>query len=174
MRARNGQRSARALWALAALGAAAAIAACGSDDDGGTTASGPGRADATGHTMKQTIPGQIDEMPQTFVSSDVLLPVLNGWRTSSRDQLTEVDAGALAADKSTGVLAIFRHEFVSAKQAVSLVKVEDSGPLRITKAPLGEGVEESAQENGEIEFAGRRGVRGTLHLSDDTVSLRAP
>jgi len=50
--------------------------------------------------------------------------------------------------------------------------VKDSGRLRITKAPIGAGVEESAQRDGEIEFVGARGVRGTLHLSDDTVSLK--
>jgi hypothetical protein len=173
MSADRQRRSARALCALAALGAAAAITACGSGEDGTTTTSDAGGGEATGPTMKRTIPGQIDEMPHTFVSSDVLLPV-NAWRTSSRHRLTEVDAGALAADRSTGAFAIFRHEFASGKQDVALVKVADSGPLRITNAPLGEGVEESAQENGEIEFAGARGVRGTLDLSDDTVSLREP
>jgi hypothetical protein len=170
MRAGGRHRLARALSFLATLGAAAAIGACGSGDEGDTTGAGADSAEATGQTMKRTIPGQIDEMPHSFVSSELLLPV-NAWRTSSHDRLTEVEAGALAADESTGALAIFRHDFAAVEQDVNLVKVPDSGPLRITKAPLGEGVEESAQESGKIEFAGSRGTRGTLDLSDDTVSL---
>jgi hypothetical protein len=148
-----------------------ALAACGSGG-GGSTA--PAGQHATGHLMSQTIPAQIDRRPHGFTSSDLVQPVVNAWRTSSRSQLTQVDAGAMAADHSIGVLAIFRNEFTRARQTSNLVKVIGSGPLRITRAPQGHGLEAAAQRNGDIQFVGARGVRGTLHLRDDTVSLQPP
>jgi hypothetical protein len=172
VRALHGQRMARARGCLAALSASVVIGACGSDGDGDSNASNPRGSRASGHLMKETIPAQIDEKPQSFVSSELLRPVVNAWRTSSRKRLTEVDAGALAADNSTGAFAIFRHEFATAGQDVNVVKVNDSGPLRITRAPLGRKVIESAEKSGKIDFAGARGVRGTLDLSDDTVRVR--
>jgi hypothetical protein len=170
MRTAKGRSVTGALCALAAL---TVLAACGSDDDQNTGSSNRGGSQTRGHLMENTIPAQIDEKPHGFVSSYLVRPVVNSWRTSSRRRLTEVDAGAVADDHSTGVLAIFRHDFVSARQKTNLVKVKDSGPLRITRAPLGRGVEESAQRTAEIEFVGARGVRGTLRLRDDSIRLDA-
>ena len=56
-------------------------------------------------------------------------------------------------------------------QDVTVVNVAGSGPVRITKAPSGKGVEVAAQRSGKIEFAGTNGVRGTLDLASDTVTL---
>jgi hypothetical protein len=171
MTARRRHRASRLAAAMASLLAAWAMAACDSDD-GAQSAGGRGHGSAAiGRAMTETIPAQIDPRPQTFISSDVLSPVTNAWRTASRTQLTEVDAGALATDRSTGAFAIFRHDFVSARQHISLVEVEGSGPVRITTAPLGRGVEESAQREGELEFIGADGVHGTLDLSDDSVTM---
>jgi hypothetical protein len=172
VRARRRHRAIRAVAALLLLLAAGAVAACNSEDGAETSGAERDRADRIGLAMTETIPAQIDAQPQAFVSSAVLRPVTNAWRTASHERLTEVDAGALAADRSTGAFAIFRHDFAEAHQDVTLVEVKDSGRLRITKAPIGAGVEESAQRDGEIEFVGARGVRGTLHLGDDTVSLK--
>jgi hypothetical protein len=160
-----------ALCALAVLVSVSLMAACGSDEPDDTGSPTRGGSQTRGHLMKQTIPGQIDEKPHGFVSSYLVRPVVNAWRTSSRRRLTEVNAGAIADDHSTGVLAIFRQDFVSAQQDTNLVKVKDSGPLRITRAPLGRKVEESAQRTAEIEFVGARGVRGTLRLRDDSIML---
>jgi hypothetical protein len=165
-------RALRGPCTLAAFVASVALAACGSGG-GGSTTPGTGHQ-ATGHLMSQTIPAQIDRRPHGFSSADLIKPVVNGWRTSSRRQLTQVDAGALAADRSIGVLAVFRHQFATARQSSDLVKVIGSGPLRITRAPQGHGVEAVAQRTGEIGFVGARGVRGTLHLRDDTISLLPP
>jgi hypothetical protein len=123
--------------------------------------------------MQQAMPAAIDAKPQSFASADLLRPS-NAWRTSSTQHFTEVDAGALAHDSSIGALFIFRHEYARARQEVELLKVIGSGALRITKAPEGAKVETSAQQNGEIAFVGSRGVRGTLHLENDTVSLTPP
>lgn len=173
MRTRRGQRLAVAACGLVALAAPLAIAASAQDEQGGPTAGGDG-GQVVGHRMQATIPAQIDERPQGFVSTDVVRPLVNAWRMSSRRRLTEVDAGALARDKSTGAFAILRHEFRTIDQDVTLVEVKDAGPLQITGAPVGPGVQESAQRNAEIEFVGARGVRGTLHLRDETVRLRRP
>ena len=87
---------------------------------------------------------------------------------------TQVEAGSVAGNDSIGALAIFRHSFKNAGQDASLVKVIGSGPLKITSAPTGQGVEVSAQRSGKIEFSSERGATGTLDLSNDSVTLRAP
>ena len=167
------ERLAAAACGLVALAAPLAIAAHGTDQGGDSKGSDRGERRGVGFVMEQTIPAEIDERPPGgFVSSDVLRPLENAWRTASHRRLTEVDAGAAAQDESTGLLAIFRHEFVPTRQDVTLVRVKDSGPLRITGAPLGREVRRSAQRNGTIDFVGARGVRGTLDLSDDSVRLR--
>lgn len=169
MRPRRPQRSAAACG-LAALAAALAIPGCGDDGDQGSNRESGGAA-PTGRAMEATIPAQIDERPHGFASLDVLHPVENAWRASDGRHLTEVDAGALATDRSTGAFVIFRHDFRGIGQDMELVEVEDAGALRITGAPVGRKVAGSAQRSGRIRFAGVRGVRGTLDLRDDTVSL---
>lgn len=164
-------RANRRTGALVALLAATAIAACGSDENGAGQGSPPGDPGSVGKKMTQTIPAQIVHRPQGFVSGDVIRPLQNGWRAASHTSFTEVDAGALARDPRVGAFAIFRHEFVTARQTVDIVEVPGAGTLRITRAPEGGGVVESAQKTGKIEFAGRGGVRGTLDLSDDSVSI---
>jgi hypothetical protein len=144
-----------------------AVYGCGGDDGGNDTAPG-------GHLMKKTLPAQIDNQPQTFASATALRPVTNAWRTSTHRSFTQVEAGAAGVDRSVGVLVVFRHDFPSARQSSNVLKVIGSGPLRITKAPLGRGAEASAQRNGTISFEGARGVRGELHLANDTISLSPP
>jgi hypothetical protein len=51
------------------------------------------------------------------------------------------------------------------------VRVQGAGPLKITKAPLGPKVVHWAQKHGNIEFNCKSGITGTLHLSDDTMTL---
>src|SRR5262245_36110182 len=163
-------RLVRAGAALAAITGAIAFAACDSGEPAVRDV-GPARPEtAIGKPMTAIVAPQIDARPQGFVSRGVLHPVTNAWRAGSHKQLTEVDAGALAADRSTGAFAIFRHDFLSAGQEVTLVEVQGSGPVWITKAPTGEQVAASAQRDGVIEFASAHGVRGRLDLSDDTIS----
>jgi hypothetical protein len=172
---------ARLARALVALGVAAALAGCGS---GGAASTGrsassaparpapasPGRT--AGHAMTRSLPARIDRRPQGFISTELLSPLVNAWRTADRHGFIEVDAGALSSDRSIGVFAIFRHDFTGVDQSADLVKVLGSGPLRITAAPQGGGVETSAQRDGRIDFVGARGVRGTLSLRDDSVSIQ--
>jgi hypothetical protein len=180
----SAQRSAALACVVVALAVAAMLAGCGS---GGTassrrqassTASRPAPARAgrntAGHAMTGTLPARIDRRPQGFISSEAVWPLVNAWRTADRHGFIEVDAGALSYDRSIGVFAIFRHDFTGVDQSADLVKVLGSGPLRITDAPQGNRVETAAQHDGRIDFTGARGVRGTLSLRDDSVSLQPP
>jgi len=100
-----------------------------------------------------------------------LWPVTNGWRVSDHKTFTAVYAGANPDHHDTGRLVVFRQDFVHVKQTAQDVDVHGSGPVTITSAPTGPDVGTSAQQNGEIRFRGANGVTGTLHLSDDTVSV---
>jgi hypothetical protein len=163
----------RILCALAALATALVLAACGSDDDATTTGAtgAAGAAGGPGQAMEDTTPAEIVDNPQGFISSDVVRPIENAWRAGGHNSFTEVDAGALAHDPDTGAFAIFRYDFRAIEQEMNLVEVKDAGALTITSAPTGEDVVDSAQEDAEIEFEGESGITGTLHLSDDTVTL---
>lgn len=100
-----------------------------------------------------------------------LWPVTNSWRVSDHKSFTAVYAGANPDHHETGRLVVFRQDFVHVKQTAQDVDVHGSGPVTITSAPTGHGVGTSAQRNGEIRFRGANGVTGTLHLSNDTVSV---
>jgi hypothetical protein len=100
-----------------------------------------------------------------------LWPVTNSWRVSDHKTFTAVYAGADPDRHDTGRLVVFRQDFVHVKQTASDVDVKGSGPVTITAAPTGRSVGSSAQQNGEIQFRGANGTTGTLHLSNDTVSV---
>ena len=159
----------RLLALLAALAIAATLAACGSDDEGGESG---GTGEEVGQAMETITPAEIDPRPQGFASSDVLSPVENAWRAGSHESFTEVDAGSFAPNRKVGALVIFRHDFLTAEQTANLVEVDGAkGPLRITDAPEGPDVVVEAQQEGKIGFVGRDGTKGTLDLSDDSVSV---
>lgn len=157
----------RLVGTAAIVAGALVVGACGPSE------SGPSER-LHGSTMAETVPARIDQSPHGFASSDQVRPLVNAWRVSSPQNLTEVDAGATADDRSVGALVIFRNDFLHAKQDVHLVKVIGSGPLRITGAPRGPSAAASGQKDGVIDFVGRAGVSGVLHLSDDTVTLNPP
>lgn len=155
---------ARGRAALVALACSAAMLGC----SGAQTSTSVD----SNRELAKGIPAEIDQNPDGFVSRDVVDPLVNAWRTAGTTTFTQVDAGALTGERSTGALAVFRYDFVDVTQDVDLVKVLGSGSLRITGAPTGEAVEDSAQRDGTIEFLGKTGVRGTLDLRDDSVALR--
>lgn len=158
----------RGLVLLAVVAIAAGLAACGSDDEG---SEGAESAEVVGEAAETITPAQIDPNPQGFVSSDVQSPVENAWRAGSHEQFTEVDAGSFAPNRKRGTLVVFRHDFLTAEQTANLIEVDGAvGPLRITDAPEGPNVVDEAQD-GKIGFIGRDGTKGTLDLSDDSVTL---
>ena len=109
--------------------------------------------------------------PGPFFSSDTIYPVTNGWQAGDHRTYTAVDAGANPANPSMGELGVFRQDHIKVTQAQKVVNVPNAGTLRIVKAPEGRAVATSSQRNGELEFVGSRGVRGTLHLSNDSVTI---
>jgi hypothetical protein len=127
----------------------------------GTTMHNTYSARIVGHGQSQGGPIQPAE----------LWPVTNGWRVSDHHTFTAVYAGANPQHHDTGRLVVFRQDFVHVKQTADDVDVHGSGPLEITGAPTGANVGTSAQQDGEIQFRGANGTTGTLHLSNDTVSL---
>jgi hypothetical protein len=98
----------------------------------------------------------------------------NMWWASDCHILTVVTAGSDGDRHADGALVIQRthyenptHPHITEKK----VNVPSGGVLEITKAPLGPSVETWAQRRGNIEFKGKNGITGTLHLADDTVTL---
>ena len=100
-----------------------------------------------------------------------LWPVTNSWRVSDHKTFTAVYAGADPRRRDTGRLVVFRQDFIHVRQTAHDVDVHGSGPLTITGAPTGRKAGTSAQKEGELQFRGANGVTGTLHLSDDSVTL---
>ena len=113
----------------------------------------------------------VPDAPGPFFSSDVIYPFTNGWQAGDKRSYTAIDAGANPANPSMGVLGIFRQDHIKVTQSQKVVNVPGAGTVRIVRAPEGAAVATSAQRTGDIEFVGSRGVRGTLHLSDDSVTI---
>jgi hypothetical protein len=113
----------------------------------------------------------VPDGPGPFFSSDTIWPIRNGWEASDHRSYTGVDAGVNPADHSVGELGIFRQDFVKVTQSKKVVDVPGSGALKITHAPAGPSASTWAQQRGDLRFVGTRGVRGTLHLSDDKVTI---
>jgi hypothetical protein len=128
---------------------------------------------APGRPLRATRPGQIlHGDPLSAISSDEIADVSNSWLTESHRRFTAVEAGVSPRDSSVGMLGVFRQNYVWVTQRTDIVRVPNAGRLTITKAPIGRGVVVSAQKGGEIQFTGAKGLRGTLHLSDDSVTLQ--
>jgi hypothetical protein len=108
-----------------------------------------------------------------FAPSTVLWPDNNLWKVQSHTQTTDVEAGGDATQKSNGLFFIIRSYALRSRppQTTDIVSVAGSGPVTITKAPLGRKVVVWAQKRGNLEFTSTSGITGTLHLKDDTVTL---
>jgi hypothetical protein len=118
-------------------------------------------------------PAKIIPDPEPLVPTDVLQPIVNGWRAGDHRGITLVEAGLAGDDASgtTGRFVVFREREQPFAQNVDVVDVPGAGALRIREAPTGSRVGHRAQRYGEIEFAGEKGVTGTLHLAHDRITL---
>ena len=124
--------------------------------------------------MHSTYPGRIlgHELAASGPVQPVeLWPVTNAWRISDHRMLTAVYAGAKPDQRLTGRLVVFRQDFIRVRQTSDRVDVPRSGPLTITNAPEGKSAQTKAQRDGTLEFKGANGRTGTLHLSDDSVTV---
>lgn len=108
-----------------------------------------------------------------FLPSSIMWPDNGGWTVTSHTRGTDVEAGGDARNKSDGLFSIIRTYALRSRnsQTTNLVRVAGSGPVAITKAPLGRKIVVSAQKHGNIKFKSESGITGTLHLKDDTVTL---
>lgn len=114
------------------------------------------------------LPGIPDGLGAT---ADNLWPQTNMWLVHVCHHFTAVGAGADPDHRANGRFTIYRRGERPAKGTVKTVEVAGAGTLRITKTPVGRRVVTPAQEPTDIEFKGKNGATGTLHLSDDTVTL---
>jgi hypothetical protein len=123
--------------------------------------------------MHQTYAGRIvgHQASEGPIQPAELWPVTNSWRISDHKSFTAVYAGANPDNHDNGRLVVFRQDYVHVKQTAHDVDVKGSGPVTITRAPTGHNGSTSAQQDGEIQFRGANGTTGTLHLSNDTVTL---
>jgi hypothetical protein len=124
----------------------------------------------------RTIPAQmLGPNSATDTPASVLWPVRNGWVVGDCHRETWVwVGGTVLADylknyRSNGRFIISRSGFPPPRDHAT-VDVPNSGPLKIINAPLGPDVVTSAQ-SGQLPFASKRGITGTLDLSADTVTL---
>jgi hypothetical protein len=127
-----------------------------------------------GSAMHRTYPGRIisHELAEGGpIQPAELWPVTNGWQISDHRTFTAVYAGSNPERHSTGRFVIFRQNYVRVTQTSDRVDVPGAGPVEITSAPHGRKPQTSAQRNGTLRFEGRNGTTGTLHLSDDTVTV---
>jgi hypothetical protein len=112
--------------------------------------------------------GACDYVPPSDFS-----PVRNGWEVANRGRITTVCAGGAGTYNlpSLGRFLILRTSYRWGTQDLTRVDVPHSGPVKITRAPLGRDVVTTAQRHGDLEFKGAKGVTGILHLKDDSITL---
>jgi hypothetical protein len=108
-----------------------------------------------------------------YVPDEDFLPLRNFWSVGNHGRQTIVCAGGAGTSypPSLGRFLILRSSYRWGTQDLKYVDVPHSGPVKITKAPLGRDVVKTAQRHGDLEFKGTKGVTGTLHLKDDSITL---
>ena len=186
LRARaGGSRCSRAALALAGAGGGVALAVAGSS--GGryvqaVRASVPAAKVAPiehaqpGTAPESTVPapvpaGTIAAIPAALMPggsapvpvSPALVRVRNGWLVSDGRTLVAVYAGAAGDDGRNGRFVIVRQNLVGGHPVAARAQPRRDGALTIVRAPLGAGVERSAQW-GSLGFRSANGRTGTLDL----------
>lgn len=123
-----------------------------------------------GAPMSAAIHPHLILRPQGFFSTSVIYPLANEWVVSDRRRFIAVDAGADPLDPSTGVLGVFRQNYLRVTQTQRVIKVPGAGELELTGAPAGP-ARAAVSGPPQLQFEGTSGVRGTLDLRDGTVAL---
>jgi hypothetical protein len=136
---------------------------------------GPGQpgAGSLGGPMTGATPAHVEPRPDGFFSTSQIYPLRNEWIVSDHRRFVAVDAGADPLDPSTGVIGIFRQNYVDVTQRQRIVRVPHAGALRIVRAPTG-GTRSALSKRGGpvLRFTGDRGVSGTIDVQDATVEVR--
>jgi hypothetical protein len=124
--------------------------------------------------MTGATPAHVEPRPDGFFSTSQIYPLRNEWVVSDRRRFVAVDAGADPLDPSTGVIGIFRQNYVDVTQSQRLVRVPGTGALKITRTPIrGTRSVLSKRDGPELGFTGDSGVSGTIDLRDATVEVSA-
>lgn len=118
-----------------------------------------------------------------MVSSDVMASLENAWRVGSHTEYTWVFAGSAGWDPQTGeakpdgriiiTREVYRRDRPTTP-TMETVDIPGSGPLRITAAPLGRRVTETAHHGAVVHFEGANGATGTIDLGTSSVELEQP
>ncbi|TMK75013.1 MAG: hypothetical protein E6G49_02415 [Actinobacteria bacterium] len=139
---------------------------------GGANRQGANRATSAevGAPMTAAVQPHLVARPEGFFSTSNIYPLENEWVVSDRRRFIAVDAGADPVDPSTGVLGIFRQNYVRVTQSQRTIEVPGTGQLELTGAPTGAA---RAAPSGppELRFEGAGGTGGVLDLRDGTVEL---
>lgn len=132
-----------------------------------------GASTEPGVPMSAAIQPRLVERPQGFFSTSLIYPLANEWVVSDRRRLIAVDAGADPLDPSTGVLGLFRQNYLRVTQRQRVIEVPGAGELELTGAPASSA--RAALSGGrELRFEGANGVGGVLNLDGGTVTLDEP
>jgi hypothetical protein len=134
-----------------------------------TGPSGSGRP--VGGPMTTTTPAHLVQRPEGFFSTSLIYPLANEWVAADDRRFVAVDAGADPLDPSTGVLGIFRQNYLRVSQRQRVIKVPDTGALELTGAPSGAARAALARPSTRLRFRGANGQAGTLDLADGSVTL---
>lgn len=126
-----------------------------------------------GAPMSAAVPPHLVARPEGFFSTSLIYPLANEWVVSDRRRFIAVDAGADPLDPSTGVLGIFRQNYVRVSQTQRVVRVPSAGELELTAAPA-RSAKAALTGGPELRFEGSRGVSGVLELDSGTVTLDEP
>jgi hypothetical protein len=121
--------------------------------------------------MTGTTPPHLEASPEGFFSTSLIYPLRNEWVAADHRRFIAVDAGADPLHPDTGVLGIFRQDYVNVTQTQRLVKVPGAGALKLTGAPTGSVQAAVAQQGATLRFTGEGGVSGTLDLSAAEITL---
>ena len=141
----------------------------------GSRASGGGteapRGPMLGGPMTGTIPPHLVPGPEPFFSTSLVYPIRNAWVASDHRHFIAVEAGADPVHPSTGVLGIFRQNYVRVSQSQRVVRLPGAGPLRLRHAPGGSGRAALRNPAATVRFSGEKGVTGTLDLKTGRVVM---
>lgn len=138
---------------------------------GGKAAPDPHSGEALGGPMTGTIAAHLVPAPEPFFSTSVIHPIRNGWLAADHRRFLAVEAGADPVHPSTGILGIFRQNYVRVSQTERVVRVPGAGPLRLTGAPRGSDRSALTGRVAAVRFTSPRGVTGKLDLGTGMVAL---
>lgn len=112
--------------------------------------------------------------PWIPIPSPALIHIYNRWVVGDGRSITDVYAGETGDNSGGGIFVIYKTiEPFGYQNWHSVFTPGKTGGVTIVKAPLGKKVETSAQR-AKLRFVSKQGVRGTLDLDGDTVSLQEP